>query len=101
MPAIGLGCFEPDDWAEPEVFYNAIIKNNYRHLDTASLYENEERIGVALTQVLKEKKITRDQLFITTKIWMNAYDNPQKSCEESLARLQLDYVDMILLHWPT
>ena len=81
---------------------NAVINLGYRHLDTAWLYKNEEVIGEAIKDILEksEGKITRADLFITTKIWITQYGNPQEELLGSLKRLGVDYVDLYLIHWP-
>jgi glycerol 2-dehydrogenase (NADP+) len=76
------------------------IKAGYRHLDCAPLYWNEEEIGKALTEVLKETGIPRSELFITTKLWSSQHSQVETALRKSLADLQLDYVDLYLMHWP-
>jgi diketogulonate reductase-like aldo/keto reductase len=70
----------------------------YRHVDTASLYGNEEDVGIAL----RESGLNRDEVFITTKVWNSEqeYDSTLRACEGSLRRLGFNYVDLYLIHWP-
>ncbi len=70
----------------------------YRHIDTASVYKNEQYIGAAI----KESNIPREEIFITSKVWKDSmgYENTIKSFENSLKNLQLDYIDLFLIHWP-
>ena len=97
IPKIGLGTWLIDSDKVGDVIKNA-IEVGYRHIDTAQAYENEEGIGKAL----KEINIPREELFITTKIkaeYKN-YDSAKKSIDESLEKLELDYIDLILIHAP-
>ncbi|HEY1338029.1 MAG TPA: aldo/keto reductase [Bryobacteraceae bacterium] len=100
MPAIGLGTFgsdhvSPDQVAEAVKGAAAV---GYRHFDCASVYGNEDRIGPAL----RSTGIPREQLWITSKLWndKHAEEDVIPSCRKSLADLQLDYLDMYLVHWP-
>ncbi len=97
IPAIGLGTFR----SQKEDAYKATLealKIGYRHIDTASIYRNEAEVGRAI----KDSKIPREELFITTKLWNTdqGYFNTKKALKRSLALLDLDYVDLYLLHWP-
>jgi len=97
IPAIGLGTFN----AHGEVCSEAVsfaIKNGYRHIDTAPRYENEEAVGVGL----RRSGVSRDEIFLTTKVWWDRIgaDDLQRSAEESLQKLGVDQVDLLLIHWP-
>lgn len=74
------------------------IEVGYRHIDTASAYKNEVEIGKAI----KQSKVDRKELFITSKVWKDSmgYDNTLKSFDNSLKNLDLDYIDLFLIHWP-
>jgi len=98
MPAIGLGTFGSD-----HVPANAIadavrgaIQVGYRHLDCAAVYGNEDRIGPAI----REAGVPREELWITSKVWNDRHHDVAGACRQSLADLQLDYLDMYLVHWP-
>lgn len=77
----------------------AALDTGYRHIDTAQIYKNEEFVGKAL----KEHKTERQDIFLTTKIWMDNFgkDRFMASLDESLKKLKTEYVDMLLLHWPS
>ncbi|RCH80476.1 hypothetical protein CU097_004038 [Rhizopus azygosporus] len=97
IPAIGLGTWQ----SKPQQVYQAVLaalKAGYRHIDTAAVYRNEKEIG----QAIKDSGIPREQLFITTKLW-NTNHRPElveQAINQSLANLQLDYLDLYLMHWP-
>jgi len=76
----------------------AILEYGYRHIDTAKCYNNEEEIGEALQEVMAAG-VPREELYITTKLWHDDYDNVEAACRESLRKLKLDYVDLYLVHW--
>ena len=97
MPALGFGTWELDGSQLDEVLPEA-LDIGYRHIDTAQIYKNEAEVGHNLTK----SGVPRDELFITTKVWVDRYtpDDLLASVQESLERLQTDYVDLLLLHWP-
>jgi len=95
IPKIGLGTRKG---ITPEFVKTAFIDYGYRHIDTAKLYENEEEIGIGLKQVLE--KIPREQIFVTSKLWNEDKFNVEGALKESLKKLQLDYLDLYLIHWP-
>jgi len=103
MPAIGLGTFGSDHVAAEQVAeaVRDAARFGYRHFDCASVYRNEDRIGFALRDIVAGG-IPREQLWITSKLWNDKHGEGDviASCRQSLADLQLDYLDMYLVHWP-
>lgn len=98
MPLTGFGVFQMTDAAECERAVLDAIETGYRLIDTAAAYCNETQVGNAL----KQSGIARDQLFVTTKLWLQDthYQGAKAQFERSLNRLQLDYVDLYLIHQP-
>jgi 2,5-diketo-D-gluconate reductase B len=97
VPTVGFGVFEIDPGETEDAVADAIAAG-YRHLDTASMYENEEEVG----RGIKGVGVRREDLWVTTKVWMSEYapDDLRRSAETSLGKLGTDYVDLLLLHWP-
>ena len=98
IPILGFGVFQIADPAECERSVVDAIQVGYRHIDTAASYMNEEAVG----RGIKQSGVAREELFITTKLWIqsNGYENTFKAFERSLKRLQLDYIDLYLIHQP-
>ena len=101
MPAIGLGTFGSDHVTASQVAdaVKGAAAAGYRHFDCASVYGNEKQIGAALKEVMRSG-VARDQLWITSKVWNDRHGDVLGSCRQSLADLELDYLDMYLVHWP-
>ena len=103
MPLEGFGVFQVPDPKECEDSVYSAIKVSYRLIDTAQAYMNEEAVGKAVARAIADGLTTREELFITTKVWvsnMKNEDTAYESIKVSLAKLGLDYVDLILLHQP-
>ncbi|CAH1210487.1 putative oxidoreductase YtbE [Paenibacillus auburnensis] len=102
MPWFGLGVFQVADGAELVKAVKSAIAHGYRSIDTAAIYQNERGVGQALAEALAENKLSREDLFITSKVW-NAdlgYEATIAAYEASLEKLGLDYLDLYLIHWP-
>ncbi|CCD22854.1 D-arabinose 1-dehydrogenase (NAD(P)(+)) ARA1 NDAI_0A07000 [Naumovozyma dairenensis CBS 421] len=101
IPAIGLGTASPKDrYPETKEAVKAAIRAGYRHIDTAYFYKTEPYIGQALKELFESAEIKREELFITTKVWPTFWNNPSDSIDQSLKDLGIDYVDLVLQHWP-
>ena len=98
MPKAGFGVYQITDPKECEQAILDAIDVGYRLIDTAQAYGNEEAVGNAI----KKSGVAREELFITTKVWLTnyGYEKTKKSLDESLKKLQLDYLDLVLLHQP-
>lgn len=98
MPWFGLGVFKVENGSEATESVKAAIKNGYRSIDTAAVYKNEEGVGIGI----KESGVAREELFITSKVWNEdqGFETTLAAFEKSLERLQLDYLDLYLIHWP-
>ncbi|SFU74987.1 Aldo/keto reductase [Pustulibacterium marinum] len=98
MPYLGLGVYKSKDGQEVEKAIASAFDNGYRLIDTASYYNNEEGVGNAI----KNSSIPREEIFVTTKVWNDdhGYENTLKAFEISLNKLQLDYIDLYMIHWP-
>lgn len=102
MPWFGLGVFKVEEGPELINAVKAAIKHGYRSIDTAVIYENEEGVGQGIREAIEETGISREDLFVTSKVW-NAdlgYESTIAAYETSLAKLGLEYLDLYLIHWP-
>ncbi|KQU60795.1 aldo/keto reductase [Rossellomorea marisflavi] len=98
IPFVGLGVYQMKN---PEETVNAVrtaIETGYRSVDTAAVYGNEEEVG----QGVRDSGVNREDLFITSKVWNadQGYDSTLSAFDESLKKLQMDYLDLYLIHWP-
>jgi 2,5-diketo-D-gluconate reductase A len=95
MPQLGLGVWQASI-EDAQLAVSKALEVGYRSVDTAAIYKNEEGVGNAL----KTAGIAREALFITTKLWNDDQHSPKQALETSLEKLQLDYIDLYLIHWP-
>jgi diketogulonate reductase-like aldo/keto reductase len=98
VPCIGFGTWQTPDGQIAVDAVKSAIKAGYRHIDTADIYQNEESVGRGMI----ESGISREDLFITTKLWntKRGYEPALKAFDESARKLKVDYVDLYLIHWP-
>ncbi|WP_321387887.1 aldo/keto reductase [uncultured Enterococcus sp.] len=98
MPILGFGVYQVTDLAECERVVTEAIGVGYRSIDTAQAYGNEEAVGRAIIN----SGIPREEFFVTTKIWISngGYEKAKQSLDESLEKLQTDYIDLVLIHQP-
>ena len=102
IPVIGMGTFGSDNY-DAQTIANAVkegIKIGYRHIDCASVYENEKEIGSVLKNAIDNGIVKREDLWVTSKVWNDKHDHVVESCKKTLTDLQLDYLDLYLVHWP-
>ncbi|WP_152392835.1 aldo/keto reductase [Paenibacillus guangzhouensis] len=102
MPGFGLGVFKVEEGPELVNAVKVAIKHGYRSIDTAAIYGNEEGVGQGIREGLQEAGISREEVFVTSKVW-NAdlgYESTIAAYETSLKKLGLEYLDLYLIHWP-
>ena len=98
MPYFGLGVYLSEDGTEVINAVKWALDAGYRHIDTASIYKNEEGVG----QAIKESNVAREDIFVVSKVWNadQGYESTIRAFNDSLERLQLEYLDLYLIHWP-
>ena len=96
IPQLGLGVWRIPNGRKCEGAVLTAFEAGYRHIDTASLYGNEESVGAAI----RASGISREEIFVTTKLWNSDHASPERALEASLRKLKLDYVDLYLIHYP-
>ena len=102
MPMLGFGTYQVTNPDECKNSVLTAIRAGYRLIDTAVAYGNEEAVGAGIKAAIDEGIVKREELFITTKMWFRAFETEdcRNAMEESLKKLGLSYIDMVLLHWP-
>ncbi len=102
IPILGFGTYKIEDDVTALNSVREAIKAGYRHIDTASFYKNEENVGNGIREGLKHTGLKRKDIFVTTKVWNTeqGYENTLHAFNNSLQRLNMDYVDLYLIHWP-
>ena len=98
MPSIGFGTYKSGSDEETANIVKYALEVGYRQIDTASFYFNEEGIGKGI----KESGVNREEIFLVTKLWNDnhGYEETLKAFDESLKKLQVEYIDLYLIHWP-
>jgi len=101
MPLIGLGTWKAEKGQVRDAVYSA-LKSGYRHIDCASVYQNEDEVGDAIHHVTSRNLVDRRDLFICSKVWNTDHSAPRvrQACLSSLKALKVDYLDLYLIHWP-
>ncbi len=100
MPMLGFGTWNLTKDNAKQAIVDA-IKTGYRHIDCASIYDNEKEVGEGLRQAIKDGLVTREDLFITSKLWSTDHEpkHVSEACEKTLRDLQIEYLDLYLIHW--
>src|SRR5512133_109474 len=98
MPLLGFGVYQVPDHAECERSVEEALRVGYRLIDTAAAYQNEQAVGDAI----RKSGLPREELFVTTKLWIEdaGYEKTRKAFDRSMRRLQLDVLDLFLIHQP-
>ncbi len=104
IPVLGIGTFGSDHVSHDDVAkaVKYAVETGYRHIDCASVYGNEDKIGKVIKELLGSDTVKREELWVTSKVWNDMHGEGQviESCKKTLEDLQLDYLDLYLIHWP-
>lgn len=102
MPLVGYGVFRVPDGEDLAEAVKMAIETGYRSIDTAQIYRNEEGVGRGIRAAIAEGLVTREELFVTSKVWNDglSYEETLAAYDNSLEKLGLDYLDLYLIHWP-
>lgn len=102
MPLVGYGVFRVPDGEDLADAVKTAIAKGYRSIDTAQVYRNEESVGRGIRAAIAEGLVSRDELFVTSKVWNDglSYEETLAAYDSSLEKLGLDYLDLYLIHWP-
>jgi alcohol dehydrogenase (NADP+) len=101
IPLIGLGTWKAEKGQVRDAVYSS-LKAGYRHIDCASVYQNEDEVGDAIQYVTRRGLVSREKLFVCSKVWNTDHtaSRVRQACESSLKSLKVDYLDLYLIHWP-
>lgn len=100
IPAIGLGTWQSDKGQVRAAVKHALTKTPIRHVDAAYVYQNEEEVGQGIQDAIESGAVKRSDIFVTTKVFLTFHNRVEESLDLSLKSLGLEYVDLLLLHWP-
>jgi alcohol dehydrogenase (NADP+) len=100
LPLLGLGTWLATDEKELDTALRTALDVGYRYIDTAEIYKNEHVIGAVVEEYIKNGKLKREDIFITTKLPLYGHDDPEKYIKQSLEKLRTDYIDLYLIHAP-
>lgn len=102
IPQLGYGTFRVPEGDDLAAAVKTAIQEGYRLIDTAAIYNNEVSVGQGIREAINDGLVTREELFITSKVWNDgiSYEETLQAYDDALARMQLDYLDLYLLHWP-
>ncbi|MDC6270566.1 aldo/keto reductase [Lysinibacillus fusiformis] len=102
MPLVGYGVFRVPEGEDLAEAVKTAIAKGYRSIDTAQVYRNEESVGRGIRAAIEEGLVTREELFITSKVWNDglSYEETLAAYDSSLEKIGLDYLDLYLVHWP-
>lgn len=101
MPALGLGVWNMAEGSETEGAVTEALKCGYRLIDTAAYYRNEASVGRAARHYIENTAAPRNEIFVTTKLWPSDFDGSERAFMRSLEKLDLEYIDLYLIHWPS
>lgn len=102
VPIIGIGTWQSPPDGSVYRALRAALDNGYRHIDGAYAYQNEDEVGKAINDAIKEGVVKREELFVVTKVWLKFFtkERAQQCVKTSLSKLGLSYLDLVLIHWP-
>ncbi|KAF5093090.1 hypothetical protein D0Z00_004249 [Geotrichum galactomycetum] len=100
IPALGLGTWQSPKGEVAAAVEYALTQTGIRHIDAAYVYQNEQEVGEGIKKAIESGKVTREEIFVTTKVFPSYHTRVAESLDKSLKNLGLDYVDLLLIHWP-